>query len=152
MGTLFMLLRSFLSLALVLGLALLIARALKSRQVLNPSKSTSKLGQSPLRVEAKIQTSKNHQLLVVNFDGERLLIGQGPAGITLISKAQGDVSSQVPLLSTENNSEVMNLSGVGSPEDLILNQWGKGKFLTPNRDLATARMSFFPGLRGMLKN
>ena len=152
MGTLFMLLRSFLSLALVLGLALLIARALKSRQVLNLSKSTSKLSQSPLRVEAKIQTSKNHQLLVVNFDGQKLLIGQGPAGITLISKAQGDASSQVPLLSTENNSEVMNLSGVGSPEDLILNQWGKGKFLTPNRDLATARMSFFPGLRGMLKN
>lgn len=152
MGTLFMLLRSFLSLALVLGLALLIARALKSRQVLNLSKSTSKLSQSPLRVEAKIQTSKNHQLLVVNFDGQKLLIGQGPAGITLISKAQGDVSSQVPLLSTENSSEVMNLSGVGSPEDLILNQWGKGKFLTPNRDLATARMSFFPGLRGMLKN
>ena len=103
-------------------------------------------------IVAKIQTSKNHQLLGVNFDGQKLLIGQGPAGITLISKAQGDVSSQVPLLSTENSSEVMNLSGVGSPEDLILNQWGKGKFLTPNRDLATARMSFFPGLRGMLKN
>ena len=152
MGTLFMLLRSFLSLALVLGLALLIARALKSRQVLNLSKSANKVTQSPLSVEAKIQTSKNHQLLVVNFDGQKLLVGQGPAGITLISKAQGDVSSQVPLLSTENNSEVMNLSGVSSPEDLILNQWGKGKFLTPNRDLATARMSFFPGLRGMLKN
>jgi flagellar biogenesis protein FliO len=152
MGTLFMLLRSFLSLAVVLGLALLIARALKSRQILNLSKSTNKVIQSPFRVEAKIQTSKNHQLLVVNFDGQRLLVGQGPAGITLISKAQGDPSSQVPLLSTENNSEVMNLSGVSSPEDLILNQWGKGKFLTPNRDLATARMSFFPGLRGMLKN
>ena len=54
MGTLFMLLRSFLSLALVLGLALLIARALKSRQVLNLSKSTNKMSQSPLRVEAKI--------------------------------------------------------------------------------------------------
>ena len=152
MGTLFMLLRSFVSLALVLGIALLIARVLKSRQIVNPSRSANKPLQAPLRIEAKVQTSKSHQLLVVNFDGQRLLVGQGPAGITLISKAQEESTSQVPLLSTENNSEVMNLSGVSSPEDLILNQWGKGKFLTPNRDLATARMSFFPGLRGMLKN
>ncbi len=157
MSTIAMLLRSFLSLALVIALALLITKFLRGRNLNFGGAARPTKGQAAqsIRIESKVSIAKGHQLIAVNFDGRNLLVGQGPAGSTILYRGTPEETetecSEIDLTeSAARGAEIIDLADVSSPEDLILNQWGKGKFPTMTGAKRAARMSPLFGLKGML--
>ncbi len=129
MGTIF---QALISLAVVLGIIVLLARSARSRRLGlagNP-------GAGAVKVVQRVTLAPKSALYVVETASGRLLVGASPGAINLLA--------ELPPPLKEESIDVIDLSGVSDPERTLADAWGKRQPL--------GRESLFQGVARLVRS
>ncbi len=110
MGTI---LQAVVSLAVVLGIIVLLARSARSRRLGLAGNS----GSGAVKVVQRVALAPKAALYVVDTVAGRLLVGATTGAINLLA--------ELPSPSGEGSVDVIDLSGVQDPESTLADAWGR---------------------------